>query len=188
MRREGTGLFKGSILVEFKSQEDADKFISEPREWNGSLLDTKTKEDWINSKKAESEKMTPEERRLKEERRGKENAKHFSAFKQMDKEKEIAESRAGRKEWGNRNQGRRGGRMGKPRGRSRSPARVEDEAAGEMAGVETVSGEKRPRSPSADGGASSAAKQQKVDDTFVEKRPAEEDLNGEVKKLKSDNA
>jgi lupus La protein len=180
LRRTETGLFKGSVLVQFKSQADAEKYLAEPREWNGSLLEAKTKDDWVKGKQEQNEKLSPEERefRRREHQRAIKNQKHFSAFKEMDKQKQVEESRSGRNDR-KKYQGRRG-REGKPRDRSRSPLPVEGESAGENAG-------KRPRSPSAVEEAPSlfSAKQQKVDDSS-DKRPAEEALNGKAKRIKGD--
>jgi RNA recognition motif. (a.k.a. RRM, RBD, or RNP domain) len=116
LRRTDTGLFKGSVLVQFVSQSDADKFLSEPQEWNGSLLDAKTKNAWIEEKKAEDEKLTWDERRERDKKREQEgrSQKHFSAFKEMQKSKEQ-----GKKDR------RKGKKEGKSQARSRSPVAKE---------------------------------------------------------------
>lgn len=192
LRRRETGLFKGSVLVQFKTQADADKFLTEPREWNGSLLEAKTKADWVQTKIEENQKLPPEEReaRQKQRERAAKNQKHFSAFKELDKQRQVEYSRKGKRDYKKGQQDRRG-RGNKPRDRSRSPpGHVEDvdHSAGEKTAVETVTGEKRPRSPSAveEGPSLFTAKREKLDDTTNEKRPAEEELNGEAKKVKAD--
>jgi lupus La protein len=180
LRRTDTGLFKGSVLTQFKESSAAENFISEPREWNGSLLETQLKTTWIQGKEEEAAKLSPEEQRAQRRARERSSAKHFSAFKQMQNLKELEESRGRKKDWG-RKQGRRGQRENGHRGRSRSPAPVED------VDIESATGVKRPLSPSAgeEGASLFSPKQQKVDDTSGEKRPAEEELNGEVKKVKA---
>ena len=110
LRRTDTGLFKGSAIVQFKNQSDAEKFLAEPQEWNGSLLDAKTKAAWIQGKKEEDENLTWDERRERDNKREETRFKKpFSAFKEMERNK------------GGNKQGRRGRRDDRPRERSRSP-------------------------------------------------------------------
>ena len=87
LRRTDTGLFKGSVFVQFKRKEDADKYLAEPQEWNGSLLDAKTKSAYMQQKKEEEEKLTWDERRERDAKREQERRgqKHFSAFKEMER-------------------------------------------------------------------------------------------------------
>jgi lupus La protein len=87
LRRTETGLFKGSVIVQFKSQTDAEKFLSEPHEWDGNLLEQKTKKAWIQGKKDEDQKLSEIERQKHERERKKNSGKHFSAYKEMDRQK-----------------------------------------------------------------------------------------------------
>ena len=168
MRRTDTGLFKGSVLVQFKTVADAEKFLSEPREWNGTSLETRTKESWIQSKKEQDANISIEERKKREAKR--QGHKHFSAFKYMEAEKKREDKKSA-------SQGRRGRRENKARKRSRSPAPVEDNAAYRAAGTD-----KRPHddSPTDEG---QPSKREKLDES-QDKRAAEEELNGETKRAK----
>lgn len=187
MRRTDTGLFKGSVFVQFKRKEDSAKYLAEPQEWNGSLLETKTKSAYIQQKKEEDEKLTWDERRERDakregERRGQ---KHFSAFKEMGKNQKYSQKKDNRKD---RGQGRRG-REGKGRDRSRSPPPAEDKPAAPVA----AGGEKRPREEDPAEAAPSlfSNKREKLGTAEAEdgqsgKRGADEELQGDAKKAKVD--
>jgi hypothetical protein len=186
LRRTATGLFKGSILVQFKDQSDAEKFLAEPQEWNGSLLDAKTKNAWIKAKKEEEANLPWEERREREKKRQEEGRfqKPFSAFKEMGKTKESTKQGRNNRD----QQGRRGRREDRPRNRSRSPAPVQDSAPPEISAIKAVAGQKRPLSTDTVEEAPSlfSNKREKLDNTSDSKRPAEEELKGESKKIKVD--
>jgi lupus La protein len=184
LRRTETGLFKGSVLVQFHLQEEAEKFLAEPQEWNGSLLEANSKTAWVQSKKDEGEKMSWDERRARDQKREQErrNQKRFSAFKEMEKQKD---NRKGSKKEKTRGQGRRG-REGGARNRSRSPAGpAEDPVA---AVTEDIVVKKRPRSESPEAEAPSlfSNKREKLEETKGVKRDADEEINGETKKVKVD--
>jgi lupus La protein len=191
LRRTDTGLFKGSVFVQFRTLKDAEAYLAEPQEWNGSLLEVKTKQAYVDTKKEEHQNLSWDERRERDSKREQEsrNQKRFSAFKEMEKAK--APKRENRKERGSKHDRR--GRDNKPRDRSRSPPPVKDEPS-EPATVDTAAGVKRPRSASPAGSAPSLfnTKREKLDDsekaedTQNGKRGAEEELNGEAKKVKVD--
>lgn len=187
LRRTGTGLFKGSVMVQFKNQSDAEKFLAEPQEWNGSLLDAKTKTAWLKEKKDEEQNLSWEERRERDNKRETEGRfqKPFSAFKEMEKSKESTK-RQGRNSQSR--DGLRDRRDNQPRNRSRSPRPVQDNVPLKAAGVEAVAGQKRPHPESTVDEAPSlfSNKREKLDDTPDGKRAAEEELNGESKKIKVD--
>jgi hypothetical protein len=193
------------VLVEFKSQADTDKFLSEPREWNGSLLESTTKEAWIESKKDHSGNLPWEHDTEGKSRQ----QKHFSAFKEMEhmeQSRKLRGDRGGnrrdqeRGRGGNRrDQGRESrGRDAPRRGRSRSPSSAEPKKeTGEKRTGSPVEGEsthvkrerrdvstveKRAGSPVV---RQAQAKREKLDDSTVQKRPADSELKGEVKKMKS---
>lgn len=189
MRRTDTGLFKGSVFVQFKRKEDADKYLAEPQEWNGSLLEAKTKSAYIQQKKDEDEKLTWEERKERDAKRERERRgqKHFSAFKEMEKGNRQSQKRDTRRD---RGQGRRG-REGRGRDRSRSPPPAEETPAASTEAK--AAGEKRPReeSPTEADPSLSANKREKLDtaepgNTQNGKREADEDLQGDAKKAKVD--
>jgi len=186
LRRTATGLFKGSILVQFKDQSDAEKFLAEPQEWNGSLLDAKTKDAWIKGKIEEEANLPWDERRERQKNREEEGhfQKPFSAFKEMAKTKESTKQGRNNRD----RQGRRGRREDQPRNGSRSAAFVQDSAPSETSSGKAVAGQKRPLSTDAVEEAPSlfSNKREKLDDTSDSKRPAEEELNGEKKKIKVD--
>lgn len=171
---------------------DAEKYLAEPQEWNGSLLEVKTKEAYVEAKKEEHKNLSWDERRERDKQRDQDsrNQKRFSAFKEMEKAKGTPK-RENRKERGSKHDRR--GRDNKPRGRSRSPAPVADDAT-TPAVVDTTAGVKRPRSASPIGDAPSlfSSKREKLDATQQAedgqngKRGAEEELNGEAKKVKVD--
>jgi len=177
LRRTATGSFKGSVIVEFKIKDDAEAYLSEPREWNGNLLEVKKKEDWLKTKEAEFEQLSPEERAQRDREREKQRLVNprFSAFKEMNRREAREVKQADKKDRRNRRgQGPRGGREGWVRGRSRSPDPVEDE---------NVTGEKRPNPDSPSDEPSS--KREKLEDSL--KRTAEDELNGDSKKAKVDD-
>jgi lupus La protein len=187
LRRTDTGLFKGSALVQFRVKEDTEKFLEEPKEWNGSLLEAKSKVDWLQSKKDDDEKLTLEERRIRDQKRDQErrNQKRFSAFKELEKQKSLKpkDSRDGRKGRDNRKgQGRRG-RENEPRNRSRSPRpRVEPPVG---SSTEPVADKKRAREASpAEATSLFSNKREKIEEPKGVKRGADDDLNGETKKVK----
>lgn len=171
-------------MVQFRNQSNADNYLSEPREWNGSLLDAKTKGVWIQSKIEEDGKLSPEEKRERDRKREEERRaqKHFSAFKEMERQNVIAKKKD-RKEKG---KGRRS-RDGPTRDRSRSPRAVGDSTFAGTA-VKAEVREKRPRSVSPAEKAPSLFrnKREKIDDSTAAKREAEEDLSGASKRPKSD--
>jgi lupus La protein len=183
LRRTDTGLFKGSVLVQFRVKEDAEKFLAEPQEWNGSLLEAKTKLDWLQIKKDEEEKLTFEERRIRDQKRDHErrNQKRFSAFKELERQKshKPKDSRDGRKGKDNRKgQGRRG-RDNEPRDRSSSPRRRVESPA------EPGTDKKRPREATPEEAPSLFSnKREKLEEPKGVKRGADEELNGETKKVK----
>jgi hypothetical protein len=144
------------------------------------LLDAKTKTVWIEEKKKQDENLTEEERRERDSKRNKGPIKHFSAYKEMER---MKHSKKEYKKDNGKGKGRRGGREGRPRDRSRSPAPVEESDPAETTAVETVTGEKRPAEEEI---SASSNKREKLDDTQNGKRGAEEELNGETKKLKVD--
>jgi hypothetical protein len=184
LRRTGTGLFKGSVIVQFKNQSDAEKYLSEPHEWDGSLLDAKTKSAWLQSKKDEEQNLPWEERRKRDQKRDEEGRfqKHFSAFKEMARAKETSKQQ-GRKD--RDRGGRGGGRMdNQRRDRSRSPARVEDS---ESAVADAVTPQKRPYpGPEVEEAPSLFSNKREKLDMRHGKREAEDDLKGEAKKIKAD--
>jgi lupus La protein len=132
LRRTATGLFKGSVLVQFSSKDEADKYIAEPREYEGNLLETKSKQEWVKSKIEENESLDPAEQRERSARKLAELKikKPFSAFKEMerlelhDKKRDVKRGRDNRR--GGGKQGRRGYREDAPRDRSRSPVVRDD--------------------------------------------------------------
>ena len=141
LRRTDTGLFKGSVIVQFKNQSDAEEFLAEPQEWNGSLLDAKTKDAWIQGKKEEDKNLTWDERRERDNKREETRfKKSFSAFKEMEKNQSTGRNQ-GRNKGGNK-QGRRDRRDGRPRDRSRSPRRTVEDSEKNSAAVDTVAGQK----------------------------------------------
>ncbi len=161
LRRTDTGLFKGSVIVQFKNQLDAEKFLAEPQEWNGSLLDTNTKAAWIQGKKEEDENLTWDERRERDSKREESRFKKpFSAFKEMKKHQSIGRNQDRNK--GGNKQGRRGRRDDRSRDRSHSPRRGVDDSE------------------------NNSNKREKRDNTQDGKRVAAEELNGESKKQKVD--
>jgi len=130
----------------------------------------------MKSKEAEFEQLSPEERAERNQKREKEHtpAKRFSAFKEMEKNKQREWRHDDKKDRRNRRgQGPRGGREGWRRGRSRSPDPVEEE---------NVVGEKR-RNPDSTSDEPSS-KREKVEESL--KRVAELELNGQSKKTKPD--
>ena len=188
LRRTDTGLFKGSIIVQFHNQSDADKVLAKSHEWNGCLLEAKTKAAWVQGKIEESEKLSPEERKEREKREhGARSQKRFSAFKAMEKKEQELLKKVGRKTERQARRGR-GAREDKPRGRSRSPAPTEKtEELTNAASVPATAGEKRARTDSPVGEAPSlfSNKREKLDrDSGTSKRAADEELNGETKKAK----
>jgi hypothetical protein len=181
-------LFKGSVLVQFHLQEDTDKFLAEPQEWNGSLLEAQTKVAWIQGKKDEEEKLSWDERKARDQKRDQErrNQKRFSAFKAMEKQKhQNKPAKESRRD--TRKPGRRG-RDNAPRGRSRSPQRAEETPA------EAASDKKRPRSTSPEAPSLFSNKREKLQDTESagdKKRPHSPSgsggrVEGDVKRAKAD--
>jgi lupus La protein len=164
LRRTPTGLFKGSILATYKSQSSADKFLSEPQEWNGDLLEAKTKTTWIQGKKDQDQKMSWDERRDRDNQKDR-NARRFSAFKEMDMSKRRENKRDEKKKDGR--DGRRGRRDDKPRNRSASPVRVEEAGSErtEEKVVESVTPAKRARSPDEEAPSLFSNKREKLDES-----------------------
>ena len=182
LRRTPTGLFKGSVFVQFKNLENAQKYLSEPREWNGALLEVRTRAAWMQSKKEEDANLTPEERIKRQAEREAEGRyqKHFSAFKEIEKQEKEAARKSNRKE----QRGRRG-RNGKPRDRSRSPPPVEEDGFSGKGDVK-VTPAKRPLEAVEPAPSVFSNKREKLDETQNGKRSAEEDLHGDTKKAKAD--
>ena len=144
LRRTDTGLFKGSVIVQFKNQSDAEKVLAEPQEWNGSLLDAKTKSAWIQGKKEEDESLTWDERKeLNNKQGGNRFRKPFSAFKAMEKEKELAKKQEQKKKGDKRRGGRRDNRNRDRQGSPPPP--VQHEQSDVTAVEDAVLGQKRPR-------------------------------------------
>jgi len=167
LRRTSTGLFKGSILATYKSQSSADKFLSEPQEWNGDLLEAKTKTTWIQEKKDEQQKMSWDERRERDNQKDR-NVRRFSAFKEMDMSKRRENKRDEKRRDGR--DGRRGRRDDKPRDRSASPVRVEEGGSEktEEKVVEGVTPVKRARSPDEEAPSLFSNKREKLDESAGE--------------------
>lgn len=171
LRRTDTGLFKGSAIIQFKNQSDAEKFLAEPQEWNGSLLDAKTKAAWIQGKKEEDENLTWEERRERDSKREETRFKKpFSAFKEMEKNQSTGKNQ-GRNKGGNK-QGRRSRRDDRPRDRSRSPRQTVEDSEKNSAAVDAVAGQKRSHESSTAEEAPSlfSNKREKLDNTQDGKR------------------
>jgi len=156
LRRTGTGLFKGSVLVQFKNKEVAETFLAEPREYAGNLLQTQSKQAWIRDKIEETETLGSEERKEREAKRAAELkfTKSFSAFKEMEKREQWGKKR-GTKTAGQR--GRRGNREDIPRDRSRSPAVKDKHETGANEGVALA------KRPLEDGDEQTKSKREKVD-------------------------
>lgn len=138
----------------------------------------------MQQKKEEAEKLTWDERRERDAKREK-GPKHFSAFKEMERNQKPLHKRENRKD---RGQGRRG-REGRGRDRSRSPPPAENKPAEPVA----AAGEKRPREedPVEESPSLFSNKREKLDTAEVEdgqsgKRGADEELLGDAKKAKVD--
>ena len=157
LRRTPTGLFKGSVLATYKSKSSADKFLSEPQEWDGNLLEAKTKTVWIQEKKESDEKMSWDERRERDNQKDR-NFRRFSAFKEMNKTK-VKDEKDGHK-------GRRGRRDDRPRNRSASPVRVEDEGGEKTEkAMGRVTPAKRARTPEEEAPSLFSNKREKLDES-----------------------
>jgi hypothetical protein len=166
LRRTTTGLFKGSIVATYKSQSSADKFLSEPQEWNGNLLEAKTKTTWTQEIKDQDEKMSWDERRERDNQKDR-NVRRFSAFRQMDNSKRRENKRDEKKRDGR--DGRRWRRDDKPRDRSASPVRVaEGGEKTEEKVVESVTPAKRARSPDEEAPSLFSNKREKLDESAGE--------------------
>lgn len=164
LRRTATGLFKGSVLATYKSHSSVDAFLSEPQEWDGNLLEAKTKTAWIQEKRDEEQKLSWDERRERDNQKDR-NAKRFSAFKEMDRGK----GRDDRKKDRDGNRGRRGRREDIPRNRSASPVRAEEEKRKETKteeqAVESVTPAKRARTPEEEAPSLFSNKREKLDES-----------------------
>jgi lupus La protein len=167
LRRTPTGLFKGSVLATYATQSSADNFLSEPQEWNGNLLETKTKTTWIQEKKDEEQKMSWDERRERDNQKDR-NVRRFSAFKEMNMSKRREDKRDEKKKDGRDGQrGRRGRRDDRPRDRSASPVRVEEETEEktEEKVVESVTPAKRAPAPEDEPPSLFSNKREKLDES-----------------------
>jgi len=167
LRRTATGLFKGSVLATYKSESSAEKFLSEPQEWDGNLLEAKTKTAWIQQKKDEEQNMSWDERRERDNAKDR-NVRRFSAFKEMDRTRGRDDKRKDR----DGQKGRRGRRDDRPRDRSASPVRAADEDRADQEkqeektdekAVESVTPAKRARTPDEEAPSLFSNKREKLD-------------------------
>ena len=181
LRRTGTGLFKGSVLVQFENKKVAETFLAEPREYAGNLLETKSKHAWIQDKIEEAETLGPEERKERDAKRAAESkfTKPFSAFKELEKREQWAKKRdtttAGKR-------GRRGNREDVRRGRSRSPTVKDKQETGANEGVASA------KRPLEDGDEQTTSKREKVENgqkgTEGNVKRSGDSLESESKKMK----